>query len=97
MLQRNLIEVHVRDTLYQIANKCPNFSIFDTISDQSSIEKMLESHSPTIVELFNSCFVETKSTRQIRKLEWPTDMKDNNLYFFQSNCAVTDIDCQNVI
>lgn len=93
VLQRNMNEVHVRDSLLQIANMCQNFSLFDVISDQASIELYLSNTTPTIIQLLNSCFVETKSTRSIRRLEWPVGAR-KTLTFFQADCVVTQDDCE---
>lgn len=87
----------MRDSLLQIANMCPNFSLFDVISDLDSIEVILKNPSPTIYQLFNTCFVETKSTRFIRKLDWPADQGLSTTNFFQSSCVVTDDSCVNEI
>ena len=47
--------------------------------------------TPVITELLNSCFVETKSTRQIQTLEWPSDV--NSIMFRHKDSIVTQEDC----
>lgn len=91
ILQRSLSEVRVRDLLLSIANLCPNFCIFDIISNLDEAYFIMKTATPVIVELLNNCFVETKSTKRITTIKWPTDVK--SMIFRQSDTTITQEDC----
>ena len=70
VLQRSFSEVKVRDLLLEIANLCPNFSLFEVVRNLNDVSKILKKTTPIILDLLDSCAVETKSTRLVNTIEY---------------------------
>ena len=74
ILQRSMLDkenIKARDALFDVANNCQAFSLFDIMTDNKYIENVLKKASPQIANFFNQSFFETKTTRQIESLKLP--------------------------
>ena len=93
VLQRYWDQVRVRDSLLQIANLYPNFSLFEHIPDQRGANYICKRSSPLMIQLLSSCFVNTKSTRKITTLDWPTRWEKKFFTFCHDNCIIDQETC----
>lgn len=77
--------------MLQIANLCPNFSLFEVVSNLDETNLIVRTATPLMIEMLNTCFVETKSTKRILPLEWPAET--NSLVFRHNDSTITHEGC----
>ena len=50
--------------------------MFDIISNLEETSYVLKTATPTIINQLNNCFVESKSTRLVKTIDWPSHLND---------------------
>lgn len=94
ILEKSMESKPIRDSLLNFAGIFPEFSIFDSIRDQSEAGKLLESLNPPILLQLDSCFREMQSAETVYELPWPSDnsfltYRSKNWYFEQDKYLST--------
>ena len=86
-LSHELENYSTRDTLIQIGNFSPEFTLCKFLRDQLSFKQLVDSISPEVIKSLNSCLIETASTRKFMFEKWPKDLK--LLTFMSAQSATT--------
>ena len=65
-----------------------SFTFTDLLANSYDLENLLKFATPTIIELLNTAgFIKTKSTRQIKLLNWPKNKR--YISFRKDSCTIS--------
>ena len=92
-LSRSLTNSGLRDAILKIGRLSPNFSVFKIFQGQDDFGQLIEKSTPQTTAELESCFEETRSTRQIQLLDWPREL---DLLTLRSNkCTISKEELDN--
>ena len=89
-VERNLLNIDIRDLLFKIMGLCASFSFADMMTCTENFYDIVKTATPYTSEMLNNAsFSETKSTRQIQTLLWP---RTASLITFRSKSCIITLD-----